>query len=63
MFVFHLEHCCVYTGNIAATTDGGKALQCILSMLGILGLAFPVGVIGSELQRAYTKHFKRLKVS
>jgi hypothetical protein len=53
----------VYTGNIAATTDGGKALQCILSMLGILGLAFPVGVIGSELQRAYTKHFKRLKVS
>ena len=48
-------------GNINPTTDLGKAFQCILGLSGVLGVSVPVGVIGSELDRAYTKHFKRLK--
>ena len=47
------------TGDLAATSVGGRAVACILEIIGVLGLAIPVGVIGSELDRAYTKHFVR----
>ena len=32
-----------------------------MSIFGVLGLAFPVGILGSEQARAYTKLFKKLK--
>ena len=48
-------------GNLNPTTDIGKMFQCILGLSGVLGASIPVGVIGSELDRAYTKQFKRLK--
>ena len=49
-------------GNIfpTTTTHAGKFLQSTLCVLGVLGLALPVGVIGSELDRAYHKHYRRL---
>jgi len=47
-------------GDLATTTIAGRAVACALELVGILGMAFPVGVIGSELDRAYTKHFVRL---
>ena len=37
----------------------GRAIANVLQLIGIFGLAFPVGVIGSELDRAYTKNFLR----
>ena len=36
-------------GNINPTTDAGKFLQSVLCVLGVLGLALPVGVIGESL--------------
>ena len=38
----------------------GRFIANILALIGVFGLAFPVGVIGSELDRAYTKNFLRL---
>jgi len=52
---------CFPAGNIAPTTNSGKALQAFVSIFGILGLAFPVGILGKELANAYTKLFKKLK--
>ena len=48
------------SADLVATSDGGRALANVLCLFGVFGLAFPVGVIGSELDRAYTKHFLRL---
>lgn len=47
------------SGDLSATTTAGRAVACVLLMMGVLGLAVPLGVIGSELDRAYTKHFVR----
>lgn len=47
------------SGDLAATTTAGRAVACVLLLMGVLGLAVPLGVIGSELDRAYTKHFVR----
>jgi hypothetical protein len=41
-----------YSGDVKPTTDFGKALVCVLVLVAVLGLAMPVGVIGSELDRA-----------
>jgi len=50
-------------GNINPTTDGGKALQCVMGLSGVLSLTFPIGVVSGELDRAYTKHFKAMKAA
>jgi hypothetical protein len=47
------------SGDLSTNTIAGRAFANIIMLVGILGLAFPVGVIGSELDRAYTKHFVR----
>jgi hypothetical protein len=47
------------SGDLSATSTAGRAVACVLLMMGVLGLAVPLGVIGSELDRAYTKHFVR----
>ena len=60
-FFTHLGVCFRCAGNIAPTTDGGKALMATLSVLGVLGLAFPVGVLGTELSRVYIRIFRRLQ--
>ena len=49
------------SGDLSATTIAGRAVACVLEIIGVLGLALPVGVIGSELDRAYTKHFVRYR--
>ena len=48
-------------GEINPTTDAGKALEGFLALFGVIGLAFPISVVCTELERAQTKHFKRLK--
>ena len=40
-----------------------RALQCVMSLSGVLCLTFPIGVVSGELDRAYTKHFKALKTA
>lgn len=49
----------MFVGDLSATSVAGRAVACVLEVIGVLGLAIPVGVIGSELDRAYTKHFVR----
>jgi uncharacterized membrane protein len=61
IFFTHLGIFFRCAGNIAPTTDGGKALMATLSVIGVLGLAFPVGVLGTELSRVYIRIFRRLQ--
>ena len=51
------------TGNsdLAPTSEAGKLLQCMISIVGMISLAVPTGIIGNELNRTYTRHFRRLK--
>jgi hypothetical protein len=58
-FLFSLLSWDCFTGDLSATSVAGRAVACVLEVIGVLGLAIPVGVIGSELDRAYTKHFVR----
>jgi hypothetical protein len=46
---------------INPTTDIGKMFQCFTGLCGVFCISIPVAVIGSELDRAYTKQFKILK--
>ena len=50
----------LYIGDFSPSTVSGRAIANILELFGIFGLAFPVGVIGNELDRAYTKNYYRL---
>ena len=46
---------------INPTTDIGKMFQCFTGLCGVFCISIPVAVVGSELDRAYTKQFKILK--
>ena len=42
-------------GDLSPTSHGGRFLANLVEIIGIFGLAFPVGVIGSELDHAKQK--------
>lgn len=47
-------------GDLSVTSSAGRAIASILDIVGVFGLAFPIGVIGTELDRAYRKHYQKL---
>ena len=48
-------------GDLVPTTQIGRAIASVICLVGILGVAAPVGVLGSSFKRIYDKHFFKLK--
>ena len=50
------------TGNadMTATTVQGRALTNVLDIVGVFSLSFPIGIIASELDRAYRTYYHEL---
>lgn len=57
----HPTNCTVGYGDLVPTTHFGRALASLTCIVGILGVAAPVGVLGSSFKRIYDRHFHELR--
>jgi hypothetical protein len=48
-------------GDIYPTSNGGRAMACIVAFTGVLVLALPVSVVGTNFQSEYTKYVEMLE--
>jgi hypothetical protein len=49
-------------GDLYPTSQGGRALACILAYTGILVLALPISVVGSNFSNEYSKYVEQMRL-
>lgn len=52
----------VSSGSLNTNTDAGRLVSCVMVLVSLFGLAFPVSVIAMEFERAYNQDSKGLLI-
>jgi hypothetical protein len=51
--------CTVGYGDLVPTSDGGRAVGSLCCVLGVVGIAIPVAVLGTEFTRSYNNYYNK----